>query len=181
MIKVVLCAFCGNRIPWKNSKYCSRRCLSISKQNRKEFICSRIGCNNKFFRIFNQYIRFKNHYCSHRCNAIVVNSKKVLKPKQKCKLCNNLLRHGKIYCSPKCQYIGTTQSAEFLLDWIRKFYTTNSRIPLKRECNHYHAVRIRFKSWNNAITAAGYDPNPVMFAKNIWPKMVTNVTLYPKR
>lgn len=165
MIKVVVCAFCGNNIPLKNLKYCSRKCLSLSKQNRKEFVCSRVGCDNKFFRIFNQHVRFKNHYCSHRCNAMVVNSKRVLKPKNRCKLCDNFLKYGKTYCSPKCQYIGTTQSAKFLLDWIRKFYITNSRIPLKRECNHYHAVRTRFKSWNNAIIAAGYDPNPVMFAK----------------
>jgi len=47
----------------------------------------------------------------------------------------------------------------------RQFYKDHSRIPLKRECIHYHAVRIRFKGWNNAILVAGFDPNPVMFAK----------------
>ncbi len=165
MPKTILCVCCGNPIPCKNTKHCSRKCLAISKQNRKEFICSRIGCKNKFIRVFNQYARFKNHCCSHRCNAIVVNSKKILKPKQKCKMCSNPLKYGKIYCSPKCQQLGATQSAEFLLSWIKIFYKTNSRIPLKRECTHYHAIRIRFGSWNNAIIASGFDPNPVMFAK----------------
>ena len=29
---------------------------------------------------------------------------------------------------------------------------------------NYHAFRSRFGTWNNAISVAGFDPNPVMFA-----------------
>ncbi|KKP47731.1 MAG: hypothetical protein UR39_C0003G0133 [Candidatus Woesebacteria bacterium GW2011_GWA1_33_30] len=176
MIHTAICNFCKKdvhksvgrlneekKLGWKS--YCSRECLGMSRRNRKDLTCSRAGCKNKFFRVFNQYRRFKNHYCSHRCLAIVVNSRRILKSKQKCKLCNNFLKYGKTYCSPKCKQLGMTQSGEFLLSWIRQFYKDHSRIPLKRECIHYHAVRIRFKGWNNAILVAGFDPNPVMFAK----------------
>lgn len=47
---------------------------------------------------------------------------------------------------------------------IKNFVTTNGRIPYKREVEHYHAFRLRFGNWNDAIKAAGFDPNPVMFA-----------------
>ncbi len=38
-------------------------------------------------------------------------------------------------------------------------------IPLKREYRHYNAARLRFGTWNKAIKAAGFNPNPVLFAK----------------
>ena len=42
----------------------------------------------------------------------------------------------------------------------------NSRIPLKREAYAYYKVaRKYFGTWNNAVKAAGFEPNPVMFAK----------------
>ena len=40
----------------------------------------------------------------------------------------------------------------------------NQRIPLKQEYNHYIAARNRFGTWNKAIEAAGFSPNPVLFA-----------------
>lgn len=176
MVCAVVCNFCKKKVyksvgrlneekkfGWKS--YCSRRCLGMFRRNRKELTCSRDGCNNKFFRVLNQFNKSKNHYCSHRCLAIVVNSKRILKPKRKCKLCGNFLNYGKTYCSPKCKYLGMTQSADFLVSWIKNFHKKNLRIPLKRECTHYHAVRIRFGGWNNAIIMAGFEPNPVVFAK----------------
>jgi hypothetical protein len=45
------------------------------------------------------------------------------------------------------------------------FYGQNGRIPFKREFLHYHSARNQFGSWNKAIKAAGFSPNPVMFAK----------------
>lgn len=36
---------------------------------------------------------------------------------------------------------------------------------MKIEFLHYSAARDRFGSWNKAIVAAGFDPNPVKFAK----------------
>lgn len=176
MAKVVVCNYCGKDILKSNGRfheakkfgwkqYCSIKCLGFSRRKRIDLTCSRDKCGNKFTRTLNQYLKMKNHYCSHRCLALVVNLKRILKPKRKCKLCNNFLKYGKIYCSPKCKQLGATQTEEFLLNWIKQFYKLNQRIPTKQECTHYHAVRIRFKSWNNAILAAGFVPNPVMFAK----------------
>ncbi len=51
-----------------------------------------------------------------------------------------------------------------LLDKIISFYKEHKRIPLKREFNMYHEYQIRFGSWNNAIRAAGFQPNPVIFS-----------------
>lgn len=41
----------------------------------------------------------------------------------------------------------------------------NQRVPLKREFSRTKSARVRFGSWNNAIKAAGFKPNPVMFAR----------------
>jgi hypothetical protein len=52
-----------------------------------------------------------------------------------------------------------------LLLRISEFYLQNGRIPLKREFNSYELFKKEFGSWNGAIIAAGFDPNPVLFAK----------------
>jgi transposase len=51
-----------------------------------------------------------------------------------------------------------------IIQFIKTFYATNGRIPYKKEATYYKASRNRFGTWNNAIKAAGYDPNPVRFA-----------------
>lgn len=56
-------------------------------------------------------------------------------------------------------------SAEELLDKIRNFHAKHGRIPLKREFNSLRVFRQHFGSWNNAIVEAGFNPNPVLFAK----------------
>ena len=48
---------------------------------------------------------------------------------------------------------------------MKSFVKKNGRIPFKQEYLHSHAARLRFGSWNKAIVAAGFPPNPVMFAK----------------
>jgi hypothetical protein len=48
---------------------------------------------------------------------------------------------------------------------IKQFYNKHGRIPLKREFNALRIFREHFGSWNNAIIAAGFEPNPVLFAK----------------
>jgi len=49
---------------------------------------------------------------------------------------------------------------------IRKFYEEHNRIPVRREMwAPYRKARKGFGTWNNAIKAAGYEPNPVLFAK----------------
>ena len=52
-----------------------------------------------------------------------------------------------------------------LLRRITDFYSQNGRIPLKREFNSFEVFKNEFGSWNNAIIAAGFDPNPILFAK----------------
>jgi len=58
-----------------------------------------------------------------------------------------------------------TLSKGFIIEKIKAFYKKTERIPFKREFQHTKAARNRFGSWNNAIKAAGFIPNPVMFAK----------------
>ncbi len=54
---------------------------------------------------------------------------------------------------------------ESLLEKLADFYKKVGRIPLKREFNMYNEYKRQFGSWNNAIRLAGFDPNPVLFAK----------------
>ncbi|MBI5470413.1 helix-turn-helix domain-containing protein [Candidatus Kaiserbacteria bacterium] len=56
-------------------------------------------------------------------------------------------------------------SDEDLLDKIKKFYKNYGRIPLKHEFNSSRIYRLRFGSWNNAVKMAGFETNPVLFAK----------------
>ena len=51
-----------------------------------------------------------------------------------------------------------------LLARISNFFTSHGRIPLKREFNAWGSYAAEFGSWNAAIMAAGFEPNPVLFA-----------------
>ena len=51
-----------------------------------------------------------------------------------------------------------------LIHIIQTFYAINRRIPYKKEITYYRASRNRFGTWNKAIMAAGFKPNPVKFA-----------------
>lgn len=54
-----------------------------------------------------------------------------------------------------------------LIKEILNFYKQNGRIPLKKEFNSRRSFRTYFGSWNNAIRAAGFEPNPEFFAKRV--------------
>lgn len=56
-------------------------------------------------------------------------------------------------------------SKKELLSKIQRFYLDKGRIPLKEELGSYWACQKRFGSWNNAVKAAGFEPNPVIFSK----------------
>jgi hypothetical protein len=56
---------------------------------------------------------------------------------------------------------------EALLCEIKSFFNENGRIPLKKEFNSRSAFRTVFGTWNNAIIAAGFKPNPVFFADRV--------------
>ncbi|HUC01896.1 MAG TPA: hypothetical protein VMA75_03245 [Candidatus Paceibacterota bacterium] len=52
-----------------------------------------------------------------------------------------------------------------LLEKIKEFHRKNGRIPLKREFNSFKVFKREFGGWNQAIIAAGFDANPVQFAR----------------
>ena len=59
----------------------------------------------------------------------------------------------------------SSYSADSVIKEIRGFYQKYDRIPLKYEMKYLYApARHHFGTWNNAVSAAGYVPNPVMFA-----------------
>jgi len=171
----VQCRYCGKTVlrrtgrlneskkfKWKT--YCSLRCLGLLKRKSRKIICSRKRCNNIFVRQPSDIKKSKNHYCSHSCVALVNNSKRILKPKGTCKRCGNFLKCGKLYCSKECKDRGETISKEEIVNFIRNFEKQKGRIPFKVEYKHCHAARERFGTWNGAIIASGFDPNPIMFA-----------------
>lgn len=55
---------------------------------------------------------------------------------------------------------------KYVIATIRTFYENRQRIPVKREVyDLYKKARRAFGTWNKAIEAAGFKPNPVMFAR----------------
>jgi len=174
---LVHCSHCGKKIlrrkGWvkeniklKQRNYCSLKCLAEGRRLRVTIRCENPLCGKNIERVLTQLS--PHNYCSHSC-AMIVNNKKF--PKRialvkQCKYCRKNFKGGAIkYCSTKCQYLAAKISKDKLLKLIRTFYKKNGRIPFKSEFSHYHAIRGRFGTWNHAIKSAGFEPNPVMFAK----------------
>lgn len=109
--------------------------------------------------------KVKKYYCSHFCAAVANNLKKT-------RICANpdcrkeFTGNKRKYCSLACVPTPESRySKKIILAEIRRFAQINGRVPLKRELNHlYKIARRHFGTWNAAIKAAGFDPNPVMFA-----------------
>jgi hypothetical protein len=80
-------------------------------------------------------------------------------------VCGKDFRRNKKYCSSECHSKAQIKGKEFLFSKIKDFAKLNGRIPLKREFRNYSAVRGSFGTWNKFVKAAGFEPNPVMFAK----------------
>ena len=54
---------------------------------------------------------------------------------------------------------------EYIVTAIKRFESREGRVPVKKELNiMYKQARLHFGTWNSAIQAAGFNPNPVMFA-----------------
>lgn len=155
----------AKKFGWKT--YCSDDCQSKAKNFQILIKCSCPGCNNLLKRRRNQFKKSKFHFCSRSCATIVNNSrfpKRIAKIKQ-CAYCGKEFKSLEKYCSKKCKDRSQVVTKERIINWINKFYRINGRIPFKNEYSHYHAARLRFGTWNKAIKAAGFEPNPVMFAK----------------
>lgn len=128
-------------------------------------ICENPGCQKVY--IGRKDKRCLHNYCSHSC-AVTVNNK--LHPRNPenikiCAYCGGNFKGREKYCSRKCKDLGKSISAKDLINGIKDFAKKNGRIPFKQEFIHSHAARLRFGTWNKAIEAAGFKPNPVMFSR----------------
>lgn len=115
------------------------------------------------------------HFCSHSCRAIFYNHKRrKLFPRKCLRLgCENFVTkmdRRRKFC---CQSCATTTNnvsrytREKIIDEINQFVNNQKRIPTKNELIRLNRpARKLFGTWNKAIIAAGFDPNPVMFAKH---------------
>ena len=149
---------------WK--QYCSGKCQSEAKNFQVSLDCSRPGCKETFYRTPSDLRKSKDVYCSLHC-AAVVNNKKYPKRsavKKNCLNCGKAFTGKKFFCSITCKFKGQIKPSNKIVGLIQDFYIQNNRIPSKREISYCRAARARFGSWNNAIKAASFDPNPVMFA-----------------
>ncbi len=166
---------------WRN--YCSKKCQDSFHRKSKTYVCSNPECDQKITRMPSKVEPSGNVFCSHSCAATVTNKTRVVKTKKyqsaktknlpicKYKKCHNKVSTKyKKYCSMKCFGMNSRKSqAHFrkkALDGIKDFYQKHGRIPMKREVYHlYQPARRGFGTWNKAIQAAGFQTNPVHFAK----------------
>lgn len=155
----------AKKFGWKT--YCSKTCQTSSRFTGNELTCPNPHCNKTFYRPLNQTYRFNQSFCSRSCAATVNNSKF---PKRRaatfqCAYCHQQFKGHRIYCSRTCKNQSQTISATEIIKGIQEFHKKRGRIPIKIEFPHYGAAQERFDSWNKAIVAAGFNPNPVMFAQ----------------
>lgn len=158
---------------WK--QFCWLECQSKSKNKQSTYSCGNVSCKKKFKRKYSQVEKSFIHFCSHKCSAHFYGLKSRKDHNHLCDLpsCNRIVETTtgrKRFCSPECLYKFKTQSsydqAKIVIK-IREFYEKYSRIPAKYELQALYAPARRFfGAWNKAIIAAGYEPNPVMFAKH---------------
>lgn len=177
-LSLVACTYCDkdflkdNRyinedIKLGHNLYCSAQCQYAFKNKQLELVCERSGCSKKFKRAPNDIL--PHNYCSRSCAAIVNNEKfpKRIAKIRRCCYCNNRLLGQRKYCSPQCKSDALTISREQVIENIKNFYIVQGRIPVKREMwGIYKPTRKYFGTWNNAIEAAGFNPNPIMFANH---------------
>lgn len=155
----------AEKFGWK--LYCSRACQAKSLNKSIVLKCSNMGCCESFKRQPSD-IKSVASYCSQSCAATLNNSKY---PKRKasiksCSECGKSFKASsqQLFCSRRCRDSGQIIGKDEILSGIATFHKQFGRIPLKREFEHYSAARDRFGTWNSAIMAAGFDPNPVRFA-----------------
>lgn len=159
----------SNRNLWK--VYCSKKCLKVSRTKSILCFCSRKECNNTFFRIPSELKKVKFCYCSQKC-AAVVNNSKITRVCQNIKCRKVFKGNNRKYCSFDCIPRKTSKySKNYITSELKSFYKNYGRIPVKKEKTHlYKVARIKFGTWNKAIEAAGFQPNPVIFARKHFAK-----------
>lgn len=161
------------RMGWK--QYCSPKCLSIARVRSQKCICSNPLCCKEFLRQNKEFIKSDLHFCSRSCSAIYRNLSKnnsvdlrfCLRPG-----CNKFVKNKSMkYCSRLCaatKRLDTTKyTSSQVIDKIRTFVEINKRIPTRNELGHLNRLARRFfGTWNKAIIAAGFKPNPVRFSNH---------------
>lgn len=84
-----------------------------------------------------------------------------------CFYCKVQLDVQRKYCSSECKSNALTISKQTVIEYIKKFHRENGRIPVKREMwGIYKPAGKYFGTWNNAIEVAGFEVNPILFAKH---------------
>lgn len=176
------CAFCSKnflrlsgqinearKFGWK--QFCSLLCLANSKTTGTHLECSNPTCKKQFYRSPKEIKKVQRSYCSAHCAAIVNNKKRIPKySRNYCIICKTQIPYYKKYCSLAHQLLGRKVPIDTrrhrVLTTIQSFHNAQKRIPVKREAGHiYKEARKIFGSWNHAIEAAGFKPNPVLFAE----------------
>ena len=154
------------------SPYCSAKCQFTARLRGEYKNCQ--TCTKKLWRTprelrASQTNRF---FCNASCSAIFNNNlRSEALPKNFCRHpdCGKQISRSQFYCSQICGTFSRKRTSESLkkevLSKIRKFNRINGRIPVKKEMyDAYGKARDVFGTWNKAIEAAGYKPNPVMFS-----------------
>ena len=185
MAKVkIKCSFCGKtyfresgrfneakKFDW--NQYCSGKCQNKAHLKGSEEICANPDCRNKFYRALSQTKKSVSNrfFCSRSCAAIINNATK--KKIKKCPVCKGLFHGRNKYCSKLCRSKAEnpnkksdSEKRKTILNKIKGFYNDYGRIPTKKEKPGLAwGSQIVFGTWNKAIEAAGFEPNPVMFSK----------------
>lgn len=174
---LVTCSYCSNdflkdnrhineNIKLGNRFYCSPKCQYTFKNKQKQLICENKDCKKKFKRA--PHSISPHNFCSHPCAATFSNTlrwgpkkpKRLLTKEEKIKIWTEANRnHWKEYW--------LSHGEDYIISKIQDFVINNKRIPVKREMSGiYKPARNFFGTWNNAIEAAGFVPNPILFARH---------------
>lgn len=143
--------------------YCSKRCESQCRSKKRLLFCEH--CGKSFMRT--PHAISLHNYCSMSC-AAKTNNKKYPKRQAETKTCANV-KCGKQfkkskgnlkYCSIKCRGEAKWYTPEQVLEIIKNTAQKLGRVPVRRELERIDSTCRRFfGSWNNAVIAAGLQPN----------------------
>lgn len=149
-----------------NNFYCSSKCQYSFKNKQIELECENSTCANRFKRA--PHSISPHNFCSHPCAATFSNTKKwgpkkpkrLLTKEEKIKIWTEASRN-------RAKNYWLSHGKDYIISRIQVFVVKNRRIPVKREMGGiYHPARRYFGNWNNAIIAAGFKPNPILFAEH---------------
>lgn len=151
-------------IKFKWKQYCSKDCQIKAASNKISTCCGQ--CHKKISRVPSSVPKSGICFCSRSCSAKFNNGKfpKRQKKIRTCPKCGSNFVGYRKYCSIKCYPERPIFPADKIIEEIKAFYEQNERIPFKKEYFHWKAARLRFGTWNKAVEAAGFKPNPVIFA-----------------